>query len=81
VPTSDLLITAYIEDSCKFYINGDLVITTTPNHDGGIGQQFTIDPDSLIVGDNIIAIRCDDETPSDAGASVTYADFIIEVSE
>lgn len=42
------------------------------------GQPFTIDKDLLVVGDNIIAIRCDDEEPTDAGASVTYADFIIE---
>ena len=77
IPAADLLVTCYIEDNCHFYINGDLVITTPANHDRGVGQTFTIDTASLIVGDNIIAIRCDDEAPNSA-ASVTYADFIIE---
>ena len=76
IPASDLTVTCYIEDNCHFYINGDLLITTPTNHYGGVGQQFTISTDSLIVGDNIIAIRCDDEAPS--SSSATYADFIIE---
>ena len=77
IPTGDLLVTCYIEDNCHFYINGDLVITTPADHARGVGQTFTIDTASLIVGDNIIAIRCDDEAPNSA-ASVTYADFIID---
>lgn len=77
VPTGGITVVAYIEDHCSFYINGELIFSSPDDHSGGTGQTFAIPESGLVVGDNVIAIRCDDEAPG-PGISVVYADFIIE---
>ncbi len=78
VPTGGVRVIAYIEDHCRFFINGVLQFSSPPNHNGGIGQTYTIPAGQLIVGANSIAIECNDEAPA-ASASVVYADFIMEI--
>lgn len=75
LPTSGVRVTSYMDDNYLFYVNGELVVTSASGLPGGGGASFVIDASSLVVGDNIIAVRCDDEA---SGLSVCYADFIIE---
>jgi hypothetical protein len=78
VPAGGVVVVAYIEDNCRFFLNGVLQFSSPVNHNGGVGQTFLIPAGSLLVGDNFIAIECNDEAPA-ASASVVYADFILEV--
>lgn len=78
VPSGGVRVVAYIEDHCRFFINGALQFASPANHNGGIGQTYIIPAGQLIVGANAIAIECNDEAPA-SSASVVYADFILEV--
>ena len=78
VPVNGLTIVSYIEDNYHFYLNGELIITSPVGPGGGNGMTFDIAPDQLVAGNNVIAVRCDDEDPV-AGASVVYADFYLKV--
>lgn len=73
-PVGDLTIKLYVEDHCTIYINGNEVLTTPANPDGGNGGVYPISVHHLHQGENTIAIRCDDEADS-GGFSVVYADF------
>ena len=77
-PPSGIRVHAYIEDWCVFYINGVIQFYTPQSHDGGVGQIIDVPESALVAGENVIAIRCDDEAPN-LNTSVVYADFIIEV--
>lgn len=79
-PTADLTVSIFIEDHCTVFVNGEAVVTTPANHSTGTGQTFTVPAASLDVGENVIALRCNDED-DDSGTSVVYVDLIIEVSE
>lgn len=80
VPTQDLRVVLYIEDHCVVYVNGQAVITTPVDHNGGTGQTFTIPAESLVVGENVIALRCNDENDR-PGISVVYVDLIVELAD
>jgi hypothetical protein len=77
IPEEGLQITSYMDDNYVFYINGDPVVVSEFGLPGGGGATFPISSDSLVVGENVIAIRCSDEAPQPE-ESVVYADFIIE---
>lgn len=77
VPPSGLNVTSFMDDNYLFYVNGVLLVTSDSGLTGGGGASFPISSDALVVGENVIAIRCDDEAPVPS-ASVVYADFIIE---
>jgi len=77
VPTGGVSVVAYIEDNCRFFVNGVLQFSSPVNHNGGVGQKFVLAPGQLVVGVNSIAIECNDEAPAPS-ASVVYADFILE---
>lgn len=79
-PTTDLTVVLYIEDHCVVYVNGSVLLSTPVNHDGGTGQTFTVPAASLSAGENVIALRCNDENDG-PGVSAVYVDLIIEVSE
>lgn len=78
VPSGGVTVVAYIEDNCRFFLNGVLQFSSPVNHSGGVGQKFLIPAGRLLVGENSIAIECNDEAPAPS-ASVVYADFILEV--
>lgn len=80
VPAQDLRVVLYIEDHCVVYVNGQAVITTPVDHDGGTGQTFTISAESLVVGENVIALRCNDENDG-PGVSAVYVDLIVELAD
>lgn len=77
LPPAGIRVTAYIEDNCLFYMNGTLIIDSPDGPIGGNGQIFDISTSYITLGENVIAIRCNDE-PVNGGISVTYADFILE---
>lgn len=77
VPFDGLRIIGYIEDNCHFYINGVLIFTTPVDQPSGGGFNRIIDASAFIVGENSIAVRCDDEPPVPT-VSVVYADFLLE---
>jgi len=79
VPANGITIVSYIEDNYHFYLNGELVVTSPTGPTGGNGMTFTIDADQLVAGNNVIAIRCDDE-PATSAVSVTYADMYLKVT-
>jgi len=78
VPAGDLNMIMFIEDHCDVYVNGDLIVSTPPDHSGGIGQSFSVPASSLVAGENVIAIRCNDEADG-SGISVVYVDLILEL--
>ena len=77
VPSGGINLKAYIEDNFHVYVNGALIVTSPLNPSGGNGQVFNVAAPGLVIGDNIIAIRCDDEAPG-AGVSVVYVDMLLE---
>lgn len=76
VPAGGFRLIGYIEDHAAVYVNGVLVASTVENPPGGAGFTVDIAADKFVVGDNAIAVRCDDEAPT-AGVSVVYADFFL----
>lgn len=76
IPDGTITFTLFIEDHCTVWVNGVSVISTPADHDSGTGQQFTVASSNLVVGDNVVAIRCDDEAPG-GGISATYVDCIM----
>ncbi len=77
VPTGGINLKAFIEDNFHVYVNGTLIVTSPSDPPGGNGQVFNVAAPGLIVGDNIIAIRCDDEAVG-AGTSLVYVDMLME---
>jgi hypothetical protein len=77
IPDAGINVRAYIEDNFHVYVNGVLVATSPADPSGGNGQVFNVPSPGLVVGDNIIAVRCDDEAPN-AGVSVVYFDLLLE---
>ena len=76
VPAGGFRLVGYIEDHAAVYVNGVLVASTVEDPPGGAGFTVDIAADKFVVGDNSIAVRCDDEAPT-AGNSLVYADFYL----
>lgn len=67
----------WVENNCELYINGTLAVAT-PTLDGtGNGQTYDVNPEDLVIGENVIALRCDDEATS-SQISLVYIDVIVE---
>jgi hypothetical protein len=78
VPAGGYTMVSYIEDNCHVYINGNLVLDSPDNPVGGSGLTTAIDASYFVIGANSIAVQCDDEPPGSGGASVVYADFLLD---
>jgi hypothetical protein len=75
VPPNGIRLTTYIEDNCLVYVNGTLILDTPDGPVGGNGQVFDIADSELVVGDNIVAIRCNDEA---IAGTLSYFDMFLE---
>jgi len=75
VPEGGYSFVGYIDDNFHLYVNGELVLSTPGDIEGG-GYTDTIPASAFQVGENSIAVRCDDEAPG--STSITYADFLLD---